>query len=234
MKTDEAKTLLEGAGYTADGPTRLNNDTGYQLRVEGAVINVFDNGNVQVQGKLDATGPVKAALHIAEAAAPRAPRGAPTENTGRNRDVFVVYGHDIDSRTQVEAMLRRWNLEPLILDQLPSEGATLIEKLEKYARDDVRFAVVLATPDDEGNARGKPDERKFRARQNVVLELGVLLAKLGRSRVAILIKDQEHMERPSDLQGLIYLAFTEDVDEVKVTLAKEMAKQGIAIEVGRL
>ncbi len=42
------------------------------------------------------------------------------------------------------------------------------------------------------------------------------------------------MERPSDLQGFIYLAFTDDVDEVKVTLAKEMAKQGIAIDVGRL
>jgi predicted nucleotide-binding protein len=82
-------------------------------------------------------------------------------------------------------MLRRCDLEPLILDQLPSEGATLIEKLEKYARDDVRFAVVLATSDDEGNARGKTDERKFRARQNVVLELGILLAKLGRPRTGV-------------------------------------------------
>ncbi len=146
----------------------------------------------------------------------------------------MVYGHDTDARTQLEAMLWRWNLEPLILDQLPSEGATLIEKLEKYANDDVRFAVVLATPDDEGNARGKADEREFRARQNVVLELGILLAKLGRPRVAILLKQQEQMERPSDLHGVIYLAFADDVDEVKVTLAKEMAKQGIAIDVGRL
>jgi hypothetical protein len=40
---------------------------------------------------------------------------------------------------------------------------------------EVRYAVVLATPDDEGHPRGKPDEKRFRARQNVVLELGVLL-----------------------------------------------------------
>jgi predicted nucleotide-binding protein len=46
----------------------------------------------------------------------------------------------------------------------------------------VRFGVVLATPDDEGNAIGKSDERKHRARQNVVLELGLLLAKsVGRA-----------------------------------------------------
>jgi predicted nucleotide-binding protein len=122
----------------------------------------------------------------------------------------------------------------LILDQLPSEGATLIEKIEKYAREDVPFAVVLATPDDEGFPAGKADERKARARQNVVLELGLLLGKLGRARVAILLKNQERMERPSDLQGLIYLPFTDDVKEVGVLLAKEMTKQGLAIDVAKL
>ena len=46
-----------------------------------------------------------------------------------NNKVFVVYGHDEPARTQLEAMLRRWGMEPLILDQLPSEGQTIIEKL---------------------------------------------------------------------------------------------------------
>jgi len=117
---------------------------------------------------------------------------------------------------------------------LPSEGQTLIEKLEKYAAGDIEFAVVLATPDDEAFARGKQDEKRFRARQNVVLELGLLLAVLGRSRVAILLKNQDEMERPSDIQGLIYLPFRDDVAETKVLLAKEMGKQGIRIEVSKL
>jgi len=60
-----------------------------------------------------------------------------------SRRVFVVYGHDANARTQLEAMLRRWRLEPVILDQLPSEGQTLIEKLEKFSSDEVGFAVVL-------------------------------------------------------------------------------------------
>jgi predicted nucleotide-binding protein len=98
----------------------------------------------------------------------------------------------------------------------------------------VRFAVVLATPDDEGHVRGKPDEKKYRARQNVVLELGLLLSKRGRSKVAILMKDQEHMERPSDIQGLIYLPFIDSVEDVKVQLAKEMDKQGLEIDVAKL
>lgn len=131
-------------------------------------------------------------------------------------------------------MLRRWDLDPLILDQLPSEGRTVIEKLEKYTQSDVVFGVVLATPDDEGNTIGKPDEKKLRARQNVVLELGLLLSKLGRSKVAVLLKSQEKMERPSDIQGLIYLPFSDDVAESKLQLAKEMTKQGIAIDLGKL
>lgn len=86
----------------------------------------------------------------------------------------------------------------------------------------VGFAVVLATPDDEGYRKDRPDEKTNRARQNVVLELGMLLTKLGREKVAILLKDQETMERPSDIQGLIYIAFKENLRlEAGTLLAKK-------------
>ena len=62
----------------------------------------------------------------------------------------------------------------------------------------------------------------------------LLLSKLGRSKVAILIKNQEQMERPSDIHGLIYFPFTDDVAETKELLAKEMDKQGVPIQIGRL
>lgn len=152
----------------------------------------------------------------------------------KKQRVFVVYGHDRTARAQLEAMLLRWGLEPLILDQLASGGQTIIEKLEQYSDSEVSYAVVLATPDDEGHRCGKPEERRFRARQNVVLELGLLLAKLGRSRVAILLKNAVDLERPSDIDGLVYIPFVHDVDEVKVPLAKEMARQGVWIPVQSL
>ena len=43
-----------------------------------------------------------------------------------------------------------------------------------------------------------------RARQNVVLEMGMLIARLGRTNVAILKKG--HVEVPSDAQGIVYLS----------------------------
>ena len=53
---------------------------------------------------------------------------------------------------------------------------------------------------------------------------------------AVLLKDDpaQGMERPSDIQGLIELRFRDNVEEVKVQLAKEMEKQGLKIDVGKL
>ena len=167
MTLEEARNAVQSAGFVITGEARLPNDTGSQLTLKsGQRVNVFDSGKHHVQGK-DPDGAVKTLLaNLAEGKAV-------------GRKVFVVYGHDNQALTQLEAMLRRWGLEPLILRRLPSGGQTVIEKLEHYQQD-VAFGVVLATPDDEGHVAKRPDEKAFRARQNVVLELGMLLARLGR------------------------------------------------------
>lgn len=229
MKVDQVKVAMAGAGIALEDEKAIQ--YGIQLKFSnGALVNVFDSGKVSVQGKEQD--------HVNEilGQAPRSvPTSVPVAVAGRpNKNVFVVYGHDTQARTQLEAMLRRWGLEPLILDQLPSEGQTIIEKLESYTAE-VNFAVVLATPDDEGHRVGHADERALRARQNVVLELGMLLAKLGRRRVAILLKQQENMERPSDIQGLIYIPFKDNLEkEAGLLLAKEMHAQGYQIDVAKI
>lgn len=219
MNREEAKAILSEAECAIAEEKRLGNETGWQLRLRsGAVVNVFDSGTYNVQGKNKAS--IQLILDQATSS------GTP------GRKVFVVYGHDEKALQDLEVMLRRWGLEPLILGRLPSGGQTVIEKLEYYQKD-VAFGVVLATPDDEGHPQGKPSEKAFRARQNVVLELGMLLASpsLGRSRVAILLKKQRTMERPSDIHGLIYIPFNDSVNEAGTLLAKELSAQGIPIAV---
>ena len=67
------------------------------------------------------------------------------------------------------------------------------------------------------------------------LELGMLLVKLGREKVAILLRDQANMERPLDINGLIYIAFKDDLQkETHTPLAKEMNAQGYNISVENL
>jgi predicted nucleotide-binding protein len=128
---------------------------------------------------------------------------------------------------------RRWELQPLILDQIPSAGQTIIEKLEVVRKDAV-FAVVIATPDDEGHEKDHPEKKLLRVRQNVVLELGMMLAVLGRPRVAILLQSDLAMEKPSDIQGLIYIPFKNNVSEGKLTLAQEIHSQGIPIDLDKI
>lgn len=182
----------------------------------GGIINCFNTGKYSIQGKnqdqicavLEGTTPVA------------------------NKKVFVVYGHDDTAKLQLEALLRRWDLEPIILDQQASAGQTIIEKLEEYGSD-VGYAIILATPDDEGKAKTE-NEYKSRVRQNVVLELGMFLAKLGREKVAILLKETTNFEKPSDIQGLVYIPFQNRVDEVAINLIRELARQGYNIDTTKL
>ena len=228
MTLDEIKSAVQRAGLPIKSESRLPNDTGTQLRLQnGAIINCFDKGTYNIQGTN------KESVERALAVGSSAPGGTAGGSLPSSK-VFVVYGHDVDARHQLEATLRRWGLAPFILDQLPSEGATLIEKLESYYPN-VGFGVELATPDDVAHPKGKDDQKAFRARQNVVLELGMLLAHLGRKRVAILLRDQESMERPYDIQGLIYIPFKSDIaKEAGLLLAKEMAAQGYKIDVAKI
>lgn len=229
MNLEKIQEILVANGYMVDEIKAIS--YGQQIKfTNGSSVNVYDSGKIVVGGKEQDN--VKALLGLNPGGQPAA---VPSAGIVRgNNKVFVVYGHDEPARTQLEAMLRRWSMEPLILDQLPSEGQTIIEKLEAYTAD-VQFAVVLATPDDKGHRAQHADESAYRARQNVVLELGMLLSKLGRKRVAILLKQQENMERPSDIQGLIYIPFKDDLaKEAGLILAKEMVAQGYNIDVARI
>jgi Predicted nucleotide-binding protein containing TIR -like domain len=182
----------------------------------GGMVNCYNSGKYVVQGKeQDAVNGVLV-----------------NEAVSGNRKIFVVYGHDEIARTQLEALLRRWDLEPIILDQQASAGQTIIEKLEEYGSD-IGYAIVLATPDDDGKAKSE-NEYRSRVRQNVVLELGMFLSKLGREKVAILLKESADFEKPSDIQGLIYIPFQSKVDEVSISLIRELSRQGYSIDTSRL
>ena len=219
MNRDYVVSLLIQNNIQINDEKRMTNNLGTVIKtVEGCIINVYDSGKVNCQGKNKET--VEVLLKS-------------TDVVISSRKVFVVYGHDMDARTQLEAMLRRWDLEPVIIDQLVSSGNTIIEKLEEYT-DKVSFGIVLATPDDKGYAKNDEDNIKYRVRQNVVLELGMLLAKIGRSKVAILLSQAEEMEKPSDIEGLIYIPFKENVEETKVSLAKEMQRNGYKLDIEKL
>ena len=143
--------------------------------------------------------------------------------------VFVVHGRDDGAKLEIRSFLKQLDLEPVILDEQPSGGQTVIEKFE--GNTDVDFAVVLLTPDDTGNLAGSPGEAKPRARQNVIFEFGFFVGKLGRPRVFVLHKNT--VELMSDYHGVIYIPL-DDTGGWKLKLATEIKNSGISIDMNLL
>ena len=146
-----------------------------------------------------------------------------------NHKVFIVHGRDVLLRTQVESVLRALGLEPIILQEQANNGKTIIEKIEECT--DVGFGIVLYTPCDEGRLKSEEGKLEPRARQNVVLEHGYLMAKLGRERVCCLVSDD--VEFPSDIQGVGYIP-ANDIDQWKYKIAKELKGAGFDIDINKL
>jgi len=143
--------------------------------------------------------------------------------TSENRTVFIVLGHDMANRRELKALLSDLRLQPIILDEQDSQGMTIIQSFEYFAASSA-FAIVLMTPDDQSRA-GSSAAQSWRARQNVVLELGWFMAHLGRERVLILYTGD--VEIPSDILGVVYLHFKASVREVELRIQQRLRNVGL-------
>ena len=149
----------------------------------------------------------------------------PTLRIPMSKKVFIVHGHDGEARETVARFVSKIGLEPIILHEQANKGRTVIEKVE--ANSDVGFAIILLTPDDEGRAKKGTDPLKERARQNVLLELGYFLGKLGRDKVCALKKGD--VDIPSDFAGVVW-ELMDDAGGWKQSLARELQAAGHAID----
>ena len=145
----------------------------------------------------------------------------------RSRKVFIVHGHDEGAREAVARFLERIGLEPIILHEQANLGRTVIEKFEHHS--DVSFAVVLLTPDDIGGVPGEPYHP--RPRQNVLLELGYFIGRLGRQNVCALKRGD--MELPSDIIGVVYEPY-DVAGGWKQVLARELAQVGHKVDLNAI
>ena len=199
----------------------LANGTKQYKANNGARLNWFTTKTIQFQGRPDLRAEFESAFGIKTAGTPTPARVRAVPQANEKPKIFIVHGHDEDSRDQLELVLRRLNLDPYILQNNNGQSRTLIEALEQEIYKDAAFGVVLMTPDDFGYSKTKTDEdREPRARQNVILEMGIIMASLGRDKTALLKKG--NVELPSDVGGIIHLGFNERVQEVAVKLAHHM------------
>lgn len=165
-----------------------------------------------------------------------------------SKNIFIVHGHDIEPVRELVAMLKEFRLNPIVLHEQASGGLTLAEKLERYS-ENIRFAFVILTPDDigcqkieaenwrrelfEGFILNRPvlitpnvmkpffeETLNTRARQNVIFEMGYFWGLLKRKSVCCLLKD--NVEKPSDIEGIVYIPFKDSINECHEMIIKEL------------
>jgi predicted nucleotide-binding protein len=148
-------------------------------------------------------------------------------NSNKSKKVFIVHGHDVANRAEVELFVKKMGYEPIVLFKQASGGKTIIEKLEDET-ENVRFAIILYTACDFGRDKTESKEQP-RARQNVVFEHGYLCAKLGRDHVCALV--EPGIEVPGDLAGVVYIPLSGPWEYM---IAKEMKQAGLEIDMNLL
>lgn len=174
-------------------------------------------------------GVLKAGYTIAaRQSVPKGPEPAKTTVTAQFSRVFLVHGHNQAILQQTARFLEKLALQPVILFEQPGKNQTIVEKLETHSK--VSFAIVLLTPDDTGKAAGASEASQPRARQNVILELGYFLGKLGRSQIAVLY--DESVELPSDYRGIEYVKLDAE-GAWKLKLAKELKAAGLHVDMNK-
>jgi predicted nucleotide-binding protein len=155
--------------------------------------------------------------------------------------IFIVHGHDLALRDEVAAYLTGLGIKTVILTEIAEGHQSLFQKFLTFS-EDVEFAVVLLTADDYGASRRQYDAPgvadralQFRARQNVILELGFFYGYLGWERVFVLFKGAAeafpNFEIPSDLAGILF----DPVDEGgkwREKLAARLREAGFILPAG--
>jgi predicted nucleotide-binding protein len=85
-----------------------------------------------------------------------------------------------------------------------------------------------------GRAINQKDEQP-RARQNVILELGYFMGRLGRNRTCALYKKGGGLplEFPSDFLGIVYVPMDEG-DGWRIALGKDLRKAGFDFDFNKV
>jgi predicted nucleotide-binding protein len=150
------------------------------------------------------------------------PQADESPETGK---VFIVHGHNEAILAQAARFIQQLGLTAIILHEQANRGKTIIEKIEEYST--VNFCIILLTGDDIGYKKSDPSNFAARARQNVILELGYFIGKIGRSKVCALY--ESGVELPSDMLGVVYVEIN-SFGSWKTEVAREMKAAGLNVD----
>jgi len=146
--------------------------------------------------------------------------------------IFIVHGHNEEMKQSVARTIEKLDLKPIILHEKANKGRTIIQKFIDHS--DVGFAIILMSADDYGfSIKKTATDARLRSRQNVILELGFFLGKLGIDRVIAIFEQTENFDIPSDYDGVIFIPYDKD-GKWKFDIIKELKALDYQVDANKI
>jgi predicted nucleotide-binding protein len=143
----------------------------------------------------------------------------PTSSTTEPPKAFIAHGGKSEARDKLCLFLTALGVTPLIVEEQPSEGRSIGENVDYYAKQ-ADCAIILAT---KGDIDGKTG--KFIPRGNVLIEIGKA-QELFKTRIIYLL--QAGTKLPTNIDEKVRARFTsEKMDDAFIKIAKELTKFGM-------
>jgi len=138
---------------------------------------------------------------------------------------FIAHGGDSPALRNLKNFLEALGVQPLVVEEQPSEGRSVGENVDWYAKQ-ADCAIILAT---KGDIDGKTGS--FIPRGNVLMEIGKLQV-IFKDRIIYLL--QAGTKFPTNISEKVRERFTtQNMDKAFIKIVKELKKWGF-IRVGKI
>ncbi len=227
--------LVRGSAE-ADAPEQAASEEDASIRrfsdIQDSILGALDGFQKEILNRPSAEleeGPLKDPLRKDFFEAPSA---VPTDNSQPAEPrpqprIFVVSGSDQLVNGEVMEFLNTASADVVKKEDDRRRGESLLDQLNRVVSPD--FAVFVLSPDFYFYPRTQDvDRARLMAAQEIIFQLGYLVAKLGRERVLVLYQESDHFRRPTDYFDIFYVPMTANA-VWKIDLAKRLSACGISV-----
>lgn len=146
-------------------------------------------------------------------------KSQPSKKAVKTVKAFIAHGGDSPALRKLKAFLESLDVQPLVVEEQPSEGRSVGEKVDWYSKQ-ADCAIILATKGDIDVRTGG-----FIPRGNVLMEIGKLQELFGNKIVYLL---QSGTKFPTNVSEKVWTQFSpQSMDNAFITVARELRAFGI-------
>ncbi|MCD6181743.1 MAG: nucleotide-binding protein [Candidatus Cloacimonetes bacterium] len=130
--------------------------------------------------------------------------------------ILLLHDDDSEASKEILTLLHKNYLQPIILKEYANAGKTIINEIESDPR--IQYAIAVLSPQATPQS---PAPRMID--QNLILELGIFIGRLGRKRVSAIIEGDPLL--PRDFHDFQYLTYSRKGEWIH-KLCKELQECG--------